>query len=56
MHKLSGLLILTAALVVAEAARGAEAEAGGGSFEVPPASKFGLVVREVANYCCSYVK
>jgi len=28
----------------------------GQSFEVPANSKFNLVLREVADYCCSYVK
>ena len=28
----------------------------GGTFEVPAGSKFGLRVREVADYCCSYLK
>lgn len=29
---------------------------GGQSFEVPANSKFKLVVKEVADYCCSYIK
>lgn len=29
---------------------------GGESFEVPANSKFKLVVKELADYCCSYVK
>jgi len=28
----------------------------GESFEVPADSKFKLVVKEVADYCCSYIK
>jgi purine/pyrimidine-nucleoside phosphorylase len=28
---------------------------GGESFEVPPASKFKLKVKTVADYCCSYL-
>jgi len=28
----------------------------GESFEVPKNSKFKLVVKEVADYCCSYIK
>jgi uncharacterized protein YaiE (UPF0345 family) len=28
----------------------------GDSFEVPAKSSFKLVIREVADYCCSYVK
>lgn len=28
----------------------------GDSYEVPANSKFSLVIREVADYCCSYVK
>ena len=28
----------------------------GESFEVPANSKFSLVVKEVADYCCSYIK
>ncbi|MCF7847313.1 MAG: pyrimidine/purine nucleoside phosphorylase [Kiritimatiellales bacterium] len=27
----------------------------GGSFEVPANSKFDLVVKEIADYCCSYI-
>jgi uncharacterized protein YaiE (UPF0345 family) len=30
--------------------------AGGQSFEVPARSKFGLKVKTVTDYCCSYVK
>jgi uncharacterized protein YaiE (UPF0345 family) len=29
---------------------------GGESFEVPANSKFGLRVREVTDYCCSFLK
>lgn len=29
---------------------------GGESFEVPANSKFGLKVREVTDYCCSFLK
>lgn len=29
---------------------------GGTSFEVPSNSKFKLVVKEVTDYCCSYIK
>jgi uncharacterized protein YaiE (UPF0345 family) len=29
---------------------------GGESFEVPADSKFGLKVREVTDYCCSFLK
>lgn len=29
---------------------------GGQSFEVPANSKFKLVVKELADYCCSYIK
>jgi len=29
---------------------------GGEAFEVPAKSKFGLRVRELADYCCSFVK
>lgn len=29
---------------------------GGTSFEVPANSKFRLVVKEVTDYCCSYIK
>ncbi len=29
--------------------------AGGESFYVPANSKFKLVVKEVADYCCSYI-
>jgi uncharacterized protein YaiE (UPF0345 family) len=29
---------------------------GGGSFEVPPNSRFRLVVRKLADYCCSFIK
>lgn len=28
---------------------------GGEAFEVPARSKFSLVVREIADYCCSYI-
>ena len=28
----------------------------GTSFEVPANSKFDLIIKEVADYCCSYVK
>jgi purine/pyrimidine-nucleoside phosphorylase len=28
----------------------------GSSFEVPAKSSFNLIVREVADYCCSYIK
>jgi len=28
----------------------------GESFEVPANSKFSLIVKEVADYCCSYIK
>jgi hypothetical protein len=28
---------------------------GGESFEVPAKSKFGLKVREIADYCCSFI-
>ena len=27
---------------------------GGTSFEVPANAKFGVVVHEITNYCCSY--
>ena len=30
--------------------------AAGQSFEVPSNSKFKLVVKQVADYCCSYIK
>ncbi len=30
--------------------------AAGGTFEVPAGTKFRLRVREVADYCCSYLK
>jgi hypothetical protein len=29
---------------------------GGQSFEVPADSKFRLIVKELADYCCSYIK
>lgn len=29
---------------------------GGESFEVPAQSKFGLRIKEVTDYCCSFVK
>jgi len=29
---------------------------GGESFEVPANSKFGLKVRKVTDYCCSFLK
>jgi len=29
---------------------------GGESFEVPPNSKFGLRVKKVTDYCCSFLK
>jgi uncharacterized protein YaiE (UPF0345 family) len=29
---------------------------GGGSFEVPPNSNFGLRVGKVTDYCCSFLK
>jgi purine/pyrimidine-nucleoside phosphorylase len=29
---------------------------GGESFEVPPQSKFGLKVKTLTDYCCSYIK
>ena len=29
---------------------------GGQSFEVPPHSKFGLKIRTLTDYCCSFVK
>ena len=29
---------------------------GGESFEVPPQSRFGLKVKSVTDYCCSFVK
>jgi purine/pyrimidine-nucleoside phosphorylase len=28
----------------------------GDSFEVPPKSSFSLILKEVADYCCSYIK
>jgi purine/pyrimidine-nucleoside phosphorylase len=28
----------------------------GGHFDVPPQSKFGLKVKKITDYCCSYVK
>ncbi|MDP4095094.1 MAG: pyrimidine/purine nucleoside phosphorylase [Bacillota bacterium] len=30
--------------------------ASGNSFEVPSNSKFKLIVKEVTDYCCSYIK
>lgn len=29
---------------------------GGQSFEVPASAKFGLKVRELTDYCCSFIK
>ncbi|MEW6080006.1 MAG: pyrimidine/purine nucleoside phosphorylase [Thermodesulfobacteriota bacterium] len=29
---------------------------GGGQFEVPAKSKFGLNVKSLTDYCCSYIK
>ena len=33
-----------------------QAVKGGESFEVPANSKFNLVVKEIADYCCSYLE
>ena len=34
----------------------ATAQEEAGSFEVPANSKFDLVVKEFADYCCSYIE
>ena len=36
--------------------KGWKAINGGESFEVPAKSKFGLKVKQVTDYCCSFVK
>ena len=35
--------------------KGWKAISGGESFEVPAKSKFGLKVKEITDYCCSYI-
>ena len=35
--------------------KGWKAISGGESFEVPAKSKFGMKVREITDYCCSYI-
>jgi purine/pyrimidine-nucleoside phosphorylase len=35
--------------------KGWKAISGGGSFEVPAKSKFGLKVSKITDYCCSYI-